>query len=301
MPLPLLRSVANPVEISIEQRIANIDSLPPLREIIALQGLSALKSLGQNFLLDMNITDKIVRSAQARYKGNWADIHAIEIGPGPGGLTRSLLRSGVRKVTAVEFDERAVIALQSLKEAAAGDLEIVQADALGLNLLDLATGPRIVVANLPYNIATPLLINWLKQIRADKQAYASMTLMFQKEVADRISARVNTDSYGRLAIIAQWICKTEKLFDLPPSAFIPPPKVTSAVVHFTPKEIGDGAPDFEMVERVTASAFNQRRKMIRSSLKQYLPAIEALGLDPQARAETLAVDDFLKIAAHSQM
>jgi 16S rRNA (adenine1518-N6/adenine1519-N6)-dimethyltransferase len=278
------------------KRKAAVEALPPLRDIIAASGLSAQKALGQNFLLDLNLTDKIVRSAQDRFKGNWADVHAIEIGPGPGGLTRSLLKSGARKVTAIEFDSRAVDALSSLKLASDGDLEIIQADALEVDLTSIDVTPRIIVANLPYNIATPLLINWLRQIRGDAKSFSQMTLMFQKEVAERIAARVDTKAYGRLGIIAQWVCRTEKLFDLPPSAFTPPPKVTSAVVQFIPRDLPKDAPAFDAVERVTAAAFQQRRKMIRSSLKEYLPAIEALGIDPQRRAETLDVQDFLNIA-----
>lgn len=279
-------------------RIQAVEALPPLRDIIAQHGLSAQKALGQNFLLDINITDKIVRAAQGYApKVDWNNVHAFEIGPGPGGLTRSLLKSPARKVTAFEFDSRAIAALSSLVDASNGDLELVQRDALTVEVTQMGDAPRVIVANLPYNIATPLLIGWLKDIRADKNAYASMTLMFQKEVAQRIVATPADKAFGRLAVISQWLCDVKKVFDLPPSAFTPPPKVVSSVVQFVPKDLAGGAPDFKAVEAVTAAAFNQRRKMIRSSLKDYMPAIEALGIDSQKRAEELSVQDFLNIAA----
>ncbi len=281
---------------ALAKRAAAIESLPPLREIIAAHELNAQKSLGQNFLLDLNLTDKIVRRVQQKYAGDWTKVNIIEIGPGPGGLTRSLLKSGVRSVTALEFDARAVVALQSLVEASDNALSLVQADALGTDVLRLCPAPRMIVANLPYNIATPLLIGWLKQIRMDTQAFEGMALMFQKEVAERIAAPPDTKAYGRLGVISQWICATEKLMDLPPSAFTPPPKVTSSIVYFAPRKLLADAPAFELVESLTAAAFGQRRKMIRSSLKAYLPAVEALGIDPQRRAETLSVEDFVGIA-----
>lgn len=282
----------------IQQRVGAVEALDPLRSVIAAHGLSAQKSLGQNFLLDLNITDKIVRYAVDHSGGAdvWARCHAFEIGPGPGGLTRSLLKSPARKVSAVEFDARAVLALQDLQAAGGGDLEVIQADALGVDLTQGSAAPRAIVANLPYNIATPLLISWLRQIRADHGAFASMTLMFQKEVAERIVASPGSKSYGRLSVICQWLCMVRKAFDLPPSAFTPPPKVTSSVVHFVPRDLAEGAPSFEAVEAVTAAAFNQRRKMIRSSLKSYMGAIEALEIDPQKRAENLSVEEFLAIA-----
>lgn len=281
----------------IKVRRQNVEALPPLRDVIAQHDLSAQKALGQNFLLDMNITDKIVREAMARDGDDWNGVHAFEIGPGPGGLTRSLLKSPVVKVSAIELDRRAVAALEGLVDAAQGDLDVLQCDALNEDLTMMAPAPRVIVANLPYNIATPLLIGWLKQIRADHNAYKSMTLMFQKEVAERMAAAVNTKAYGRLAIITQWLCQAHVIYDLPPSAFTPPPKVMSAVVHLTPRELPADSPDFKMVERVTAAAFNQRRKMIRSSLKEYMPAIEALGIDPQCRAENLTIAEFLAISS----
>lgn len=274
-----------------------IEDLPPLRDVIAAHQLSAQKSLGQNFLLDMNITDKIVREAQQRDGDTWQDVHAFEIGPGPGGLTRSLLKSDVKKLTAIEFDRRAVEALEDLKNVAGDDFQIIRNDALKIDLTKLGDKPRIIVANLPYNIATPLLISWLKQIRRNPDDFQSMSLMFQKEVADRILAKPNTKAYGRLSVITQWLCNIDLLYNLPPSAFTPPPKVNSAVVHFVPKVLDKDGPEFNVVERITAAAFNQRRKMIRSSLKDYMGAIESLNIDLQKRAENLSVEEFLAIAS----
>jgi len=280
-----------------QARIKAVEGLPPLRDIIDQYELYAQKSLGQNFLLDINITDKIVREAMNRDHRTWEDVHALEVGPGPGGLTRSLLKSTCDKVTAIEYDRRAVDALQSLKGASQGDCEVIQGDALDIDLTTISGTPRVIVANLPYNIATPLLIGWLKQIRADKNSYQSMALMFQKEVAERIVAKVNTKAYGRLGVISQWLCDVSILYELPASAFTPPPKVKSAIVHFVPKALPDNAPTFKDVERVTAAAFNQRRKMVRSSLKDYRDVIKALNLNPEHRAENIDVHDFVSIAA----
>jgi 16S rRNA (adenine1518-N6/adenine1519-N6)-dimethyltransferase len=284
----------------LKRRREAVEGLLPLREVIAAYELRAQKSLGQNFLLDINITDKIVREAMARDGGSWAGVHAFEVGSGPGGLTRALLKSDAQKVTAIEFDSRAIGALSSLVEAGDGCLTIIEGDALKTDILSLGAAPRVIVANLPYNIATPLLIGWLRDIRKDSGAYGSMSLMFQREVAERIFAAPNTKHYGRLAVITQWLCYAERLYDLPPSAFTPPPKVNSTVVYFRPRVIAEDAPSFEAVERLSASAFNQRRKMIRSSLKTYMPALEALGIDTQKRAENLSVDEFLSIAKFSQ-
>lgn len=272
-----------------------LEDLPPLREVIAAHELRAEKKLGQNFLLDSNITDKIVRQA-ALLCGGFADKTVFEIGPGPGGLTRSLLKAGAKKVIAVEFDPRAVAALKDLSVAAEGRLEIVQADALSVDLRAMAQGPRVIVANLPYNIATPLLTGWLSQIREDAGAYAGMALMFQKEVAQRICAEVSSKAYGRLSVISQWICETKKLFDLPPSAFTPPPKVVSSVVGFKPRGLGADAPKFADVEAITAAAFGQRRKMIRSSLRDYAEHLAKAGIDDSLRAENLSVQDYIKLA-----
>ena len=268
-----------------------LTDLPPLREVISAHNLRAEKSLGQNFLLDQNITDKIVRHA-----GDLSGVTVVEIGPGPGGLTRSLLKSDAKKIITVEFDERAVGALQDLKDISDGRLEIIHGDALEENLLEHADGPRKIIANLPYNIATPLLMNWLSQIRDDADAYDEMILMFQKEVAERITAGPGGKTYGRLSVMCQWLCETKKLFDLSPSAFTPPPKVKSSVVKFTAKIPDQDAPSFKAVEKVTAAAFGQRRKMIRSSLRDYIQVIEKLGLNPEERAEELRPEDYILLA-----
>ena len=271
----------------------DFSDLPPLREVISAYNLRAEKALGQNFLLDQNITDKIAKQA-----GDLNGKCAIEIGPGPGGLTRSLLRTNAQKVIAVEFDARAVGALQDLKKRANGRLEVLHADALETDLRAVAKGPKVIVANLPYNIATPLLIGWLEHLREDTGAYDAMILMFQKEVAERIVAGVGSKAYGRLSIISQWLCDTKKLFDLPPSAFTPPPKVKSSIVHFKPRALEKDAPSFEAMEKLTAAAFGQRRKMIRSSLKDYADAVEKAGLPPELRAEAVDVNSYIKLAKY---
>lgn len=269
-----------------------MDDLPPLRAVIAAHNLRAEKKLGQNFLLDGNITDKIARAA-----GDLSGVAVIEIGPGPGGLTRSLLKTDAQSVAAIEFDPRAVAALQDLSDAADGRLQIVPGDALAIDLLTLVPSPpRAIVANLPYNIATPLLIGWLAQIHADPDAYRSMTLMFQREVADRIVAPPGSKAYGRLSILSQWLCEASRAFDIPASAFVPPPKVTSTVVHFKPRPRDPDDPPFATMEALTAAAFGQRRKMLRASLKAYGSLVEDAGLDPTLRAEQLAVGDFVKLA-----
>lgn len=264
--------------------------LPPLREVIRTYGLRAEKKLGQNFLLDQNLTDKIVRHA--------GDLNGtvFEIGPGPGGLTRSLLSSPAQKIIAIEYDPRAIEALSGLQTAASGRLEVICADALTFDLMQAGGPPPYhIVANLPYNIATPLLIGWLKQIRACR-AYDSLTLMFQKEVAARITAPPGGQSYGRLSVMAQWLCAVKRLFDVPASAFTPPPKVTSSIIRLAPRALPANAPSFEAMEKVTAAAFGQRRKMIRTSLKDYAAVIEKLGFDPQKRAQDLGVEDYSALA-----
>lgn len=270
-----------------------LDLLPPLREVISTYNLRAEKALGQNFLLDSNITDKIVSFLDGQFS---ADMNVFEIGPGPGGLTRSLLRSRVAQVIALEYDPRAIEALSDLVAKAKGRLDVHHADALDIDIRHLSGAPRAIVANLPYNIATPLLINWLKIIAADKSDISVMGLMFQKEVAERIVAKPGSKAYGRLSVMAQWLCDVQKVYDLPPSAFTPPPKVSSSIVRFTPKNLPEDSPSFVNVEKITAMAFNQRRKMIRASLKPYLSAIESLGLEPTLRAENLEVSDFVALA-----
>jgi len=271
---------------------AAIDSLPPLREVIAAHELRATKALGQNFLLDMNITDKIARQA-----GDMSAHTVIEIGPGPGGLTRSLLRAGAGRVIAIEFDRRAVMALQSLVEASQGRLQVVEGDAMAVDINALAPqGPRMIIANLPYNIATPLVIGWLRNLRQDPAFVSRMLLMFQREVADRLTAPVGGKEYGRLGVVAQWLCDVKRAYDLPASAFTPAPKVSSAVVSFTPKALSADAPAFETVEKITAASFGQRRKMLRSSLGEYASLLADTGLAGDLRAEQLPVPDFIRLA-----
>lgn len=273
--------------------IDNVNQLPPLRVVIDEHDLRAKKSLGQNFLLDQNVTDRIVKSA-----GDITEGTTVEIGPGPGGLTRSILRAGAKSVIALEFDPRAVKALQSLVTASEGHLEVLQADALKTDLLTLTVKrPLRIIANLPYNIATPLLIGWLKQIYENPNDFESMTLMFQKEVGDRILADHGSKIYGRLSIISQWICNVNRAYNLPPNAFVPPPKVHSSVIHFRPKHIqGVDKPNIKLIEKLTEKAFSQRRKMIRSSLKDYIGAVEKSGIATTLRAEQLTLDDFISIA-----
>ena len=269
----------------------DLDTLPPLRDVIRAHNLRADKKFGQNFLLDGNLTDKIVRQA-----GDVSGVNIIEIGPGPGGLTRSLLKSDAQSVTAIEFDPRVIPVLEELKETAGERFNFIQNDAMEVDCTEIVSAPRAIVANLPYNVATPLLIGWLEQIYKDSGAYQSMTLMLQKEVAQRITAQVGDKHYGRLAVLSQWLCDVKRAFDVPASAFTPPPKVTSSIVHFVPKKLSEDEPTFEAVEKVTAAAFGQRRKMIRSSLKEYQQYFDELGLDETARAENLSVENFIALA-----
>ena len=274
-----------------EKERAALAKLAPLRDVIAAYGLQAKKSLGQNFLLDQNITDKIVRLC-----GALDGVNVIEIGPGPGGLTRSLLRSHAARVRAVEADPRAVAALSDLKEAAGGRLRVIEGDALEIDPVSLCPAPRAIIANLPYNIATPLLLRWLEDLRTDGGAYGFLALMFQKEVAQRICAQPSTKAYGRLSVISQWLCEAKVLVELPPSVFTPPPKVRSAVVRLVPRSLPADAPDFAALERVTAAAFQGRRKMVRSSLCDYMQHFDEAGVDPQARAENLSVAQYVRLA-----
>ncbi len=265
--------------------------LPPLRDVIARHGLRPRKSLGQNFLLDPRLTDRIARAA-----GDLAGLTVIEVGPGPGGLTRALLARGARQVVAIERDRRCVEALGELATAHPGRLRIVEGDALETDVAGLAKPPRAVVANLPYNIATPLLLGWL----ADAGAFSGFTLMFQKEVAERICAAPGSRVYGRLSIAAQWACEAKRLFDVPPGAFIPPPKVTSTLVRLVPRSRPVAVADRAALEQVVAAAFGQRRKMLRSSLKRLGGDTHALlaaaGIDPTARAEDIDVGGFCALA-----
>jgi 16S rRNA (adenine1518-N6/adenine1519-N6)-dimethyltransferase len=265
--------------------------LPPLREVIRRHDLAARKALGQNFLLDLNLTSRIARAAAPL---EHADV--IEIGPGPGGLTRALLLEGARHVTAVERDPRCVAALGELVAAFPGRLSIVEGDALVLDAAALAPPPRKIVANLPYNIATPLLLGWLR----NAEDFESLTLMFQKEVALRLAATPRSRAYGRLSVMAQWRAEVRRLFDIPPRAFVPPPKVTSSVVQLVPRAAPLAPCRFEALERVLAAGFGQRRKMLRQSLKPLDRDVEALlaaaDAEPTARAEELSVTQFCALA-----
>lgn len=265
--------------------------LPPLRQVIARHGIAAKKSLGQNFILDLNLTRRIARAA-----GPLGACDVIEIGPGPGGLTRALLQEGARRVVAIERDPRCLDALAALQPAYPGRLDLVAGDAMALSPAALAEPPRKIVANLPYNIATALLLRWLDEICA----YESLTLMFQREVAERLVAAPRTPAYGRLSVVVQWLCEVKILFDLPPQAFVPPPKVTSSVVRLTPRPAPLAAAAKPALEAVTAAAFGQRRKMLRSSLRTLGVSVEELlratGIAPTARAEELSVAEFCALA-----
>jgi len=267
-----------------------VTELPPLREVIARHGLSASKALGQNFLFDEQLLDRI-----AAIPGSLKDQQVLEVGPGPGGLTRALLRAGAQ-VTAIEMDRRCLPALAELGEAFPGKLRVIEGDAMKVpHGID---GPFHVVANLPYNVGTALFINWLSGESWPPQ-WRSLTLMFQLEVAQRIVAEPGSGAYGRLAVLAQWRSAAKLAMKVHRSAFTPPPKVMSAVVHVEPGAMPEGV-STRMLERVTEAAFGQRRKMLRQSLKGLPGALEALdrlGIDPQRRAETLSVREFVTIAA----
>jgi 16S rRNA (adenine1518-N6/adenine1519-N6)-dimethyltransferase len=271
-----------------------IDGLPPLREVIRAHDLVAKKQLGQNFLLDLNLTAKIARAA-----GDLSAFDVLEVGPGPGGLTRGLLAEGARRVVAVEKDARALPALAEIADAYPGRLTVLHGDALAIDLAAHLTPPIKIVANLPYNVGTELLIRWLTP-PLWPPFWSTLTLMFQKEVAERIVAKPRSDHYGRLALLAQWRADARVVMTLPPEAFTPAPKVHSAVIHLTalpePRFPCDGA----VLQRITAMAFNQRRKMLRSSLKGLGPEIEArleaAGIPPTARAEEIGLEAFCTLA-----
>ncbi len=274
--------------------MATIDGLPTLREVIRAHDLVAKKQLGQNFLLDLNLTSKIARLA-----GDLSGCDVLEVGPGPGGLTRGLLAEGARRVLAVEKDPRCLPALAEIAAAYPGKLEVINGDALEVDVLAHLTPPIRVVANLPYNVGTELLVRWLTPAQWPP-VWDSLTLMFQKEVAERIVAKPRTDHYGRLALLAQWRCEAKIVLHLPPEAFTPAPKVHSAVVHLT-RLPGPRFPAEERVlNRITSMAFNQRRKMLRSSLKGLGPQIEeqlrAAGIEPTARAEEISLEGFCALA-----
>lgn len=270
--------------------MSQIDDLPPLRDVIHRHELSARKSLGQNFLLDLNLTAKI-----ARVSGDLTGCDVLEIGPGPGGLTRGLLSEGARKVLAIEKDARCIPALEEIAATVPGRLQILQSDALQTDPLQHLQSPIRVVANLPYNVGTELLVRWLTP-DVWPPYWQSLTLMFQREVAERIVAQPGSKAYGRLSILAQWRCDVRLALSLPPEAFTPPPKVSSSVVHLDALPAPRFAADPKLLERVVAAAFNQRRKMLRAALKSVSPNIEdhlrAAGIAPTDRAETVSVEGF---------
>lgn len=272
--------------------MAALDGLAPLREVIAQHGLDARKALGQNFLLDLNLTQKIARTA-----GSLEGVTVFEVGPGPGGLTRAILALGAKKVIAVERDSRCLPALAEIEAHYPGRLEVIEGDALKADFASLVPdGPVKIIANLPYNVGTQLLVNWLLPPQWPP-FWQSLTLMFQKEVGQRIVAREDDNHYGRLGVLCGWRTEARMAFDVPPQAFTPPPKVTSSVVHLIPKE--NPLPcDVKALEKVTHAAFGQRRKMLRQSVKSL--GGEALlmraDIDPARRAETLSVEEFVRLA-----
>ncbi|MBL4928044.1 16S rRNA (adenine(1518)-N(6)/adenine(1519)-N(6))-dimethyltransferase RsmA [Fuscibacter oryzae] len=274
--------------------MATIDGLPPLREVIEAHDLVAKKQLGQNFLLDLNLTAKIARLA-----GDLSACDVLEVGPGPGGLTRGLLAEGARRVLAVEKDPRCMAPLAEISAAYPGKLDVINGDALEVDVRSHLTAPIRIVANLPYNVGTELLIRWLTP-KIWPPFWDSLTLMFQKEVAERIVAKPRTEHYGRLALLAQWRAEPKIVLHLPPEAFTPAPKVHSAVVHFTRLRQPRYPADEGVLSRLTAMAFNQRRKMLRSSLKAMGPDIEdrlnAAGIPPTARAEEISLEGFCALA-----
>jgi 16S rRNA (adenine1518-N6/adenine1519-N6)-dimethyltransferase len=270
-----------------------LDDLPPLREVIRRHDLSARKSLGQNFLLDLNLTARIARAS-----GSLEGVTVVEIGPGPGGLTRALLALGARKVIAIEKDSRAVAALAEIAAHYPGRLEVVEGDALTVDIAGRLDGPARIVANLPYNIATPLLVGWLTP-EVWPPWWDSLTLMFQREVGERITAAPGSEAYGRLGVLCGWRTEARIMFDVPPSAFVPPPKVISSVVRLVPRTVPEpcNARDLEVI---TQAAFGQRRKMLRQSLKGVFKdlgeAFATSGLDSTARAETISIAGFAALA-----
>ena len=267
------------------------DGLPTLRSVCARDDLLARKSLGQHFLFDLNLTGRIASNAGLLDAGT-----TIEIGPGPGGLTRALLAAGAARLIVIERDRRFRPALEEIAAHYAGRLEILEADALTVDAQSLGVAPRRVVANLPYNIGTQLLLGWLRH----PAAFESVTVMLQKEVVERIVAAPNAEAYGRLAVAAQWHWQARRLFDVPATAFVPPPKIASAIVQLVPRGAPLAPADPRMLERVVAAAFGQRRKMLRSALRALggdpLPRLASAGIRPESRAETLTILEFCALA-----
>ena len=267
-----------------------MEKLPPLKDVISRHQLRAKKSLGQNFLLDLNLTSKI-----ARYAGNLDQFDILEIGPGPGGLTRSLLHEGARKVVAIEKDSRCIEALEEIQATFPGRLKLLKGDALSTNASEHLADPVRIIANLPYNIGTELLVRWLTS-KTWPSFWQSMTLMFQKEVANRIVASPGSKAYGRLSVMSQWRCDTKIAFNVPASAFTPPPKVESTLVHFESLKEPKFPAEVEVLEFVVSKAFNQRRKMLRGALKGYFQNVEegllSIGVLPTKRAEDITVQEY---------
>ena len=267
-----------------------MEKLPPLKDVISRHQLRAKKSLGQNFLLDLNLTSKI-----ARYAGNLDQFDILEIGPGPGGLTRSLLHEGARKVVAIEKDNRCIEALEEIQATFPGRLKLLQGDALSTNASEHLADPVRIIANLPYNIGTELLVRWLTS-KTWPSFWQSMTLMFQKEVANRIVASPGSKAYGRLSVMSQWRCDTKIAFNVPATAFTPPPKVESTLVHFEALKEPKFPAEVEVLEFVVSKAFNQRRKMLRGALKGYFQNVEeglvSIGVLPTKRAEDITVQGY---------
>lgn len=268
--------------------------LPPLRDVIEAFGLRAKKSFGQHFLLDQNITDKIVRRS-----GVNDSLHIIEVGPGPGGLTRSLIASYAASVHVIEKDDRCIPVMEQLAEVSGGKLHIHAGDALKIDPREITAAPRAVIANLPYNVGTHMVLKWLEHLHADASAYVHISVMLQQEVVERILAKPRTKAYGRLSVMAQWICDVEMLMHLPPQAFSPPPKVDSAVVQLRGKKRAD-AIGFKAMESLVQTAFNQRRKMLRASLKALgvdaIALCEKAGIDETLRADQLSVEQYVRLA-----
>ncbi len=274
--------------------MSQIDSLPPLRDVIATHQLSARKALGQNFLLDLNLTSRI-----ARIPGDLSQTDVLEVGPGPGGLTRGLLSEGARRVLAIEKDSRCLPALAEIAEIYPGRLDVFEGDALEIDPSAHLEAPYAICANLPYNVGTELLVRWLTPPDWPPQ-WRSLTLMFQREVADRIVATPGSKAYGRLAVLSQWRCEAQIALTLPPEAFSPPPKVHSAVVHLRALEAPRFPAEAKSLQRVVAAAFNQRRKMLRAALKALSPEIEdhllAAGIAPTERAERVSLEGFCALS-----
>ena len=267
-----------------------MDNLPPLKDVISKYEIRAKKSLGQNFLLDLNLTSKI-----ARYAGDLKQSDVLEIGPGPGGLTRSLLNEGARQVVSIEKDKRCIAALEEIQSLFPGRLKLLQGDALSMNVTQYFTDPIKIIANLPYNIGTELLVRWLNS-KNWPSFWQSMTLMFQKEVANRIVARPGSKAYGRLSVMSQWRCNTKIAFNIPATAFTPPPKVESAVVHFEALNEPKFPAEVDKLEFVVSKAFNQRRKMLRGALKGHFKNVEeglfSIGVLPTKRAENITIKEY---------